>query len=58
MLLERFLETLPEKIKLWLIDKDPTTLEEAARLADTYTVNHKVNTRPSSVKSAFAVETP
>ena len=25
----------------WLVDKDPPTLVEAAKLADTYTVNHK-----------------
>ena len=58
LLLERFFETLPENIKLWLIDKNPTTLEEATRLADTYAVNHKVNARPSCVKLAFAVEMP
>ena len=58
LLLERLFETLPESIKLLLIDKDPTTLEEAARLVDTYAVNHKVNARSCCVKPAFAVETP
>ena len=47
LLLERFFETLPENIKLLLIDKEPTTLEEAVRLADSYAVNHKVYARPS-----------
>ena len=58
LLLERFYETLPENIQLWLIDKNTTTLQEAARLADMYVVNHKINARPSCVKLAFAVETP
>ena len=58
LLLERFFETLQMNIKLWLIDKNSTTLEEAAHLADTYAVNHKINARPSCVKPAFAVGTP
>ena len=36
LLLERFFETLPEAIKLWLVDKQPATLDEAARIADLY----------------------
>ena len=55
LLLERFFDAVPENLKLWLIDQDPTTLEEAARLVDTYEVNHKVNARPSCVKPSFAV---
>ena len=50
ILLERFFDTLPENIKLWLIDKDPTTLEEVARLAETYAVNHKGTLDPPVLK--------
>ena len=40
ILLERFYEFLSDDLRVWLVDKDPPTLVEAAKLADTYTVNH------------------
>ena len=40
ILLERFYESLSDDLRVWLVDNDPQTLAEAAKLADTYTVNH------------------
>ena len=40
ILLERFYESLSDDLRVWLVDKDPQTLVEAAKLADIYTVNH------------------
>ena len=39
-MLERFYETLSDDLRVWLVNKDPQTLVVAAKLADTYTVNH------------------
>ena len=41
MLLEQFLEVLPDDLKLWLADRKPNTLSEAAQLADQYVAVHK-----------------
>ena len=40
ILLERFYESLSDDLHVWLVDKDPQTIVQAAKLADTYTVNH------------------
>ena len=40
ILLERFYESLSDDLRVWLGHKDPQTLVEAAKLADTYTINH------------------
>ena len=56
MLLERFYDTLPEDLKLWLIDKAPETLVVAARLADTYAVNHEIYSKSVTNKTAYPIE--
>ena len=46
ILLESFYESLSDDLRIWLVDKDPPTLVEAAKLADTYPVNrHNCTTR-------------
>ena len=42
ILLERFFETLSDELKIWIVDRNPKSLIEAAQLADTYCVNHTV----------------
>ena len=45
-MLERFYESLSDDLRVWLVDNDPQALVEAAKLADTYTVNrHNYTTR-------------
>jgi transposase InsO family protein len=41
LLIEQFCENVPSDLKMWLVDKGPKTLDEAAKLADQYTVMHK-----------------
>ena len=50
ILLERFYESLSDDLRVWLMDKDPQTLVEAAKLADTYTINHHIYTTPTENK--------
>ena len=41
MLLEQFCSGLPDDLKLWLSDQKPTTLSQAAQLANQYVALHK-----------------
>ena len=44
ILLERFYDTVSEKVRVWLLDKKPLTLKDAAKLAEKYMIIHKANT--------------
>ena len=49
-LLEQFFLVIPDDLKLWLTDKDPKTLQNAAQLADQFVALHK-SVRTSSYDS-------
>ena len=53
LLLERFYETLGEDIRVFIADRHPETLQEAAQMADLYCVHHK--TYANSYKSTLPV---
>lgn len=55
MLLEQFFSVVPPELKLWLADKNPTTLQQAAQLADQYTALHKSVTVSQSVADTQSV---
>ncbi len=49
LLIEQFTQTLPTELRLWLLEKEPETLDEAAKLADQYSVTHKLYRNVSNV---------
>lgn len=65
MMMEQFVNTLPNDLKLWIVDQKCKTIEEMARAADQYTalrkaVNygeeaHLVSSQPSQNESAVSL---
>ena len=41
VLIEQYMSCLPDDIRIWLLDRNPTTLSDAAKLSDEYTAVHK-----------------
>ena len=57
ILLERFYDTVSEELRVWLLDKNPLTLKDVGKLADEYTIIHKVYTSQKTYyRTAMRVE--
>ena len=66
MKLEQFISGVPEDLRIWLRDRKPESLHQAASLADGYALAHKSNQRvnpgrptvPSPTNSSRQQESP
>ena len=55
VLIEQYMSCLPDDIRIWLLDRNPTTLSDAAKLSDEYTAVHKNHASLLSKTSFTAV---
>ena len=39
--IEQYMSCLPHDIRIWLLDRNPTTVSDAAKLSDEYAAVHK-----------------